>query len=80
MNDSSATPSELLTELTMLVGKQADSARLPQSPAWLTIELRRIAPQLGIHGILVKVSRCHQGRVVSLARITTFAGKNADTA
>jgi hypothetical protein len=25
--------------------------------------LHRIAPQLGIHGILVNVSRCHQGRV-----------------
>jgi hypothetical protein len=48
-------------------------------PSWLGTELRRLAPQLGIHGILVKVSRCHQGRVVSLARVRTVSDYNADT-
>jgi hypothetical protein len=35
-------------------------ARWPESAAWLPIELRRIAPQLRIHGIIIKVSRCNQ--------------------
>jgi hypothetical protein len=65
----------LFTELTPLGGKKADSALWPKSPARVAIELRRMAPQLGIHGIIVKVSRYHQGRVVSLARITTVAQK-----
>jgi hypothetical protein len=46
-----------------LAGNKADSARWPCSPAWLSIELRRIAPQLGILGIISKVSGCDQGRV-----------------
>jgi len=45
MNDWSGTPSELFTELTTLAGQNADSTRWPKSPALLTIELRRIAPQ-----------------------------------
>jgi hypothetical protein len=79
MNDWSGTPSELFTELTTLAGEKADSARWPKSPARLTVELRRLAPQLGIHGIIVKVSRSHQGRVVSLARTRTVAQKSVDT-
>jgi hypothetical protein len=79
MNEWSGTPSEQFTALTTLAGKTADSARWPRSPAWLTIEQRRFAPQLGIHGIIVKVSRCNRGRVVSLARVRTVADYNADT-
>jgi hypothetical protein len=79
MNDWSGTPSELFTALTALAGKKADSPRWPKSPEWLAIELRRITPQLGMHGIIVKVSRCHRGRVVSLARVRTVSDYNADT-
>jgi hypothetical protein len=79
INDWSRTPSDLLSELTALAGKKADSPRWPKSPTWLTIELRRIAPHLGIHGILVNISRCHHGRIVSIARIRTVAQKNLDT-
>jgi hypothetical protein len=45
------------------VPKKADLARWPCSPAWLTVEVRRIAPQLGIPGIISKISGCDQGRV-----------------
>ena len=46
---------------------------------WLTIEPRRIAPQLGIHGIFVNVSRSHHGHHVSLAPHRTVSLKNGDT-
>jgi len=60
-------PSTLFDLLTALTGqKVAASPRRPKSPACLTVGLRRIAPQLRLHGILVKLSPCHNGRVVSL--------------
>ena len=73
LNDWSGTPSELLTELTLLAGKQAESPRWPKSPDRLSIELRQIAPQLGIHGILADFYRTNRGRVVSLKRIRAVA-------
>ncbi|HKI17813.1 MAG TPA: hypothetical protein VKA15_08025 [Isosphaeraceae bacterium] len=61
------TPSKLFDLLTTLAGqKVAALPRWPKSPACLTAELRRISPQLRLHGIHVKLSRCHKGRVVSL--------------
>ena len=73
INDWSGTPSKLLDELTILAGEKAESPRWPKSPIRLTIELRRIAPQIGIHGILVDFSRSHKGRIVSLKRIRAVA-------
>jgi hypothetical protein len=73
LTDWSGTPSELLTELTLLAGRKAESPRWPKSPDRLAIELRQIAPQLGIHGILVDFSRSHRGRIVSLKRIRRVA-------
>ena len=73
INDWSGTPSKLLEELTILAGETAESPRWPKSPDRLSIELRRIAPQLGIHGILVDFSRSHKGRIVSLKRIRPVA-------
>ncbi|MFI5461454.1 MAG: hypothetical protein ACHRXM_39135, partial [Isosphaerales bacterium] len=68
LNDWSGSPTELLYELTAIAGKHADSPRWPKQPAWLTIELRRIAPQLAIHGIFAHSTRRNQGRVWSLTR------------
>ena len=51
-------------------------ARWPKSPTWLTIELRRIAPQLGIHGIFVHSTRGKHGRILSLSRDRTAAQEN----
>jgi len=63
-------PSRLLELLITLVGpKVAASPRWPKSAAWLAIELRRIAPQLRLHGILVNLSRCNKGRIVTIARV-----------
>jgi hypothetical protein len=73
LKDWSGTPSVLLTELTLLAGRKAESPRWPKSPARLAIELRQIAPQLGIHGILVDFSRSHKGRIVSVKRIRAVA-------
>ena len=73
INDWSGTPSELLTELTLLAGKKAESPRWPKSPERLAMELRQIAPQLGIHGILVDFLRSNRGRIVSLKRIRAVA-------
>jgi hypothetical protein len=67
---SPSSPRSLVKRLTRPAGP---------SPAGLTIELRRSATQLGIHGIIVKVSRRHRGRVVSLARVRTVSDCNADT-
>ena len=73
INDWSGTPSKLLDELTILAGEKAESPRWPKSPIRLTIELRRIASQIGIHGILVDFSSSHKGRIVSLKRIQAVA-------
>jgi len=54
----------------------AGSARWAKSPARLNIEALRISPQLRIDGIIVKISRCHQGPVMSLAPNRTVAQKN----
>ena len=78
-DDWSGTPSDLLFELTAFAGRKAQSPRWPKSPACLTVELRRIAPQLGMHGKLVNVSRHHNGRVVSITRIPTVAQEKLHT-
>jgi hypothetical protein len=66
--DWSGPPSELLYELTALAGEKAESDGWPKSPQWLTIELRRLAPQLSVHGIFVHSSRNSRGRVLSVRR------------
>ena len=73
LNDWSGTSSALYAQLTTLAGKNADSARWPTSPARLTIELRRIAPQLGTYGIIVHSTRRNFGRIWSLARDRSVA-------
>jgi hypothetical protein len=78
-DDWFGTPSDLLSELTAFAGRKAHSPRWPKSPACLTIGLRRIAPQLGMHGILVNFSRHHNGRVVSITRIPTVAQEKLRT-
>jgi len=66
--DSIRTAADLLAELTTIVGKTvAASPRWPKSAAWFAIELRRIAPQLRLHGILVNLSRCKNGRIVTIS-------------
>ncbi|MFI5454508.1 MAG: hypothetical protein ACHRXM_03570 [Isosphaerales bacterium] len=67
LNGCYGSPSKLVDLLTTLAGqKVAASPRWPKSPSCLIVELRRISAQLRLHGILVKLSRCHKGRVASL--------------
>jgi hypothetical protein len=43
-----------------------------------TIELRRIAPLLGVHGIFVHSTRGNQGRILSLGRDRKVDQNNGD--
>jgi hypothetical protein len=65
------TASELLRALTRRAGKRAArSAHWPKSPGWFTNELRRIAPQLRMHGVSATFERNRESRVIAL-RYTT---------
>ena len=61
------TPTALFGLLTRGVSKGAGtSSRWPKSPARMTNELRRIAPQLRMHGLSVTFDRNRESRRVSL--------------
>ena len=81
VNDWTATPAELLADFTRHAGEAvAASPGWPKSPTWLAIELRRIAPQLLAHGIIVRSTRDNHGRVISLGRDPVTAQENHDMA
>jgi len=70
-------PSKLLDLLTTLASRAVvASPRWPKTPAWLAIELRRIAPLLRVHGIFVNLYRCNKGRFVQLSLAPRLAHKN----
>ena len=61
------TASELLSLLTRGVSKRvASSSRWPKTPGHLTNELRRIAPQLRMHGISITYERNREKRLLTL--------------
>ena len=63
-------PTELFERLGEFVGKKAArSAAWPKSTQKFTNELRRMAPQLRMHGVSVVFNRTHEGRVVQIANI-----------
>jgi hypothetical protein len=67
----SGTPVNLHTALTQIMGKKvATSARWPKTSSKFGNELRRIAPQLRMHGVAVNFVRTHKGRFINL----TMAG------
>jgi hypothetical protein len=60
----SGSPASLLSRLNSLVDKKfAASARLPKTSHTLGIELRRIVPQLRLHGLLIRFERQHEERI-----------------
>ena len=60
-------PTELFHMLSEKVGKKvARSAGWPKTTRTFTNELRRLAPQLRMHGLFVTFHRTHQGRRVSV--------------
>jgi hypothetical protein len=59
------TATEFLDELGKQAGKSVTSrAGWPKTPTWLTNELRRIAPQLRIHGLFVTFERTNGKRLI----------------
>ena len=63
-------PSELLSLLTRGVSRRTASAsRWPKSPARLTNELRRISPQLQMHGISVTFERNRERRLLTITNV-----------
>ena len=78
LNNWSGSPSLLYKDLTSLAGNTAESPRWPKSPAALTVELRRIAPQLAVHGILAHSRRSHNGRIWTVTRDRKVANEDVD--
>ena len=63
----SASPAILHAKLTQLVGKKvAASADWPKTTAKFGQELRRLAPQLRMHGVSVHFDRRNEGRTITL--------------
>ncbi len=61
------TPARLHASLTRIVGKRvAASADWPKTTATFSNELRRLAPQLRMHGVSVGFERRHEGRIITL--------------
>ena len=60
----SGTPAKLHAALTEIAGKKvATSADWPKTTANFSNELRRLAPQLRMHGMSVSFERRHEGRI-----------------
>jgi hypothetical protein len=63
----SETPTKLYAKLTEIVGKKiAASANWPKNTEKFGNELRRLAPQLRMHGVNVSFERRHEGRIIIL--------------
>ncbi len=64
------TPTQLLNTMTQVAPKNLTrSAAWPKSAGWFTNELRRIAPQLRMHGISVEFSRNSRGRAIEISKL-----------
>ncbi len=69
------TASELLSLLSRAVGgRSAASAHWPKSPARFTNELRRIAPQLRMHGLSITFERSRESRLITIRAINSLYG------
>ncbi len=63
----SGTPTKLHSQLTEIVGKKvAASSDWPKTSEKLGCELRRLAPQLRMHGMSVSFERRNDGRIITL--------------
>jgi hypothetical protein len=64
------TCTELHAGLAKLVGKKvAASARWPKTPIQFSNELRRLAPQLALHGLSIQFSRNSDQRLILITRV-----------
>jgi hypothetical protein len=56
-----------LANLTRVVGKKvAASARWPKTVPMFAYELRRLAPQLRLHGLFITFEPRHEGRFITM--------------
>ena len=62
----SGPPAELHAAATGLIGKQAASGRWPKTTREFSLELRRIIPQLALHGLTVDFGRNGSERRVTI--------------
>ncbi len=63
----SGSPSELHGLVTKAVGRAiATSAPWPKTPRNFSLELRRLVPQLRMHGLAIDFRRGNRGRVITL--------------
>jgi len=61
------TASDLLAELTAWAGKRVTaSPRWPKTPRSLSVALRRIAPQMGMHGVSIAFLRTDEKRFIEI--------------
>ncbi len=69
------TPAKLHEALTEIVGKRvAATARWPKSPSAFANELRRLIPQLRLHGLSIDFERGHNGRRIIMTN-TNYSEK-----
>ena len=62
------TPAELFQMLATDVGQEMASSNVwPNTPSWLSRELRRIAPRLRTHGISMTFGRKHDQRWITIS-------------
>jgi len=70
LNDWSGTSTELLAQLNTLVERKVTALpHWPKSPPALAKELRRIAPQLRLHGISIVFEKIRGQRVITLTKM-----------
>ena len=65
-------PTEMLYYLTRGVTDKTVLSRLPKTPAMLGNELRRLAPQLGEHGLFVRFGKNRKSRMITLTTREEF--------
>jgi hypothetical protein len=67
ISEFSETPIKMYAKLTEIVGKKvAASANWPKTAGNFGNELRRLAPQLRMHGVSISFERRHEGRMIIL--------------
>jgi len=70
MKPWSGSSANLLAALTKIAGKKlAVSARWPKTATQFSSELRRVAPQLGMHGLSIQFSRNYEKRLILITRV-----------
>jgi hypothetical protein len=70
MNTWAGSSANLLAALTKIAGKKlAASARWPKTATQFSNELRRVAPQLYMHGLSIQFTRNYEKRLILITRV-----------